>query len=262
MKKFLSKGFILLIMIGLLVACGTNNQDQSSTDSESNSDKKILKMATSADFAPFVSYNPDGEMAGFDIELAGMIADELGYKLEIEDMKFDGLVGALQAKRVDMVMAGMSADEDRKLNVDFSTEYNESSEMLISTKESPIEELESLTGKKVGVQLGSIQEEGAERLGEQYDFEVKKIDDGPMLIQELTSNRIDVAYMDKDVALGYVEEQGLYGFDDPTSSSPGMAVAFPKGSDLVEDVNKALEILEENGELQALKDKWLTEDAE
>src|SRR5690625_3393940 len=128
MKKFLSKGFILLIMIGLLVACGTNNQDQSSTDSESNSDKKILKMATSADFAPFVSYNPDGEMAGFDIELAGMIADELGYKLEIEDMKFDGLVGALQAKRVDMVMAGISADEDRKQNVDFSTEYNESSE--------------------------------------------------------------------------------------------------------------------------------------
>src|SRR5699024_8476931 len=122
--------------------------------------------------------------------------------------------------------------------VDFSIEYNESSEMLLSVKDSPIKDLESLTGKTIGVQLGSIQEEGAERLGEQYDFEVKKIDDGPMIIQELISNRIDVAYMDKDVAIGYLEAQDLYGFDDPTSSSPGMAVAFPKGSDLVEDVHK------------------------
>src|SRR5690625_3014219 len=181
MKKVLNKGFILLVMIGLLVACGTNNQDSTSTDSnnnsDNNSDKKVLKMATSADFAPFESYSPDGEMVGFDIELAEMIAEELGYELQIEDMKFDGLVGALQAKRVDMVMSGMSADEKRRENVDFSIEYNESSEMLLSVKDSPIKDLESLTGKTIGVQLGSIQEEGAERLGEQYDFEVKKIDD-------------------------------------------------------------------------------------
>lgn len=262
MKNILSKGFILLAMIGLLVACGTSNQDSTSINSEDNTNtgEKILKMATSADFAPFESYNPDGEMVGFDIELAGMIAEELGYELVIEDMKFDGLVGALQADRVDMVMSGMSADEERKENVDFSVEYNESSEMLLSTKDAPIEDLESLTGKTIGVQLGSIQEEGAERLGEQYDFEVKKIDDGPMIIQELVSNRIDVAYMDKDVALGYIEAQDLFGFDDPTSSSPGMAVAFPKGSELVEDVNKVIETLEENGELQALRDKWLTKE--
>jgi len=261
MKKLLSKGFVLFMMIGLLVACGTDNQEPTSTDTGNNNDgKKILKMATSADFAPFESYNPDGEMVGFDIELAEMIAEELGYELQIEDMKFGGLVGALQANRVDMVLSGMSADEERRENVDFSIEYNESSEMLLSTKDEPIETLEELTGKTIGVQLGSIQEEGAETLSKEYDFEIKKIDDGPMLIQELISNRIDVAYMDKDVAIGYLEAQDLYGFDDPTSSSPGMAVAFPKGSDLVEDVNNVLEKLEEDGELQALRDKWLTKE--
>ncbi len=262
MKKLLSKGFILLLMIGLLVACGTSNQGSTSTDtgSESNREKEVLKMATSADFAPFESYSPDGEMVGFDIELAEMVAEELGYELVIEDMKFDGLVGALQANRVDMVLSGMSADETRRENVDFSIEYNQSSEMFLSTKDAPIEDLESLTGKTIGVQLGSIQEEGAETLSKEYDFEIKKIDDGPMLIQELISNRIDVAYMDKDVALGYLEAQDLFGFDDPTSSSPGMAVAFPKGSDLVDDVNEVLEKLEENGELQALRDKWLSKE--
>src|SRR5699024_11375349 len=85
MKKLLSKGFVLLMLIGLLVACGTDNQEPTSTDTENNNDEKnVLKMATSADFAPFESYNPDGEMVGFDIELAEMIAEELGYELQIE----------------------------------------------------------------------------------------------------------------------------------------------------------------------------------
>src|SRR5699024_1480346 len=101
-----------------------------------------------------------------------------------------------------------------------------------------LEDLDDLTGKVVGVQLGTIQEEGAEKLAEQYDFEVKKVDDAGLLIQELNSNRIDVGYMDKSVAVGYMDSQDLIGFDDPTKSSPGMGIAFPKGSDLVEPVNE------------------------
>ncbi len=74
------------------------------------------------------------------------------------------------------------------------------------------------------------------------------------------SNRIDAAYMDKAVAQGYIAEQDLKGFDDPTTSSPGMGIAFPKGSDLTEEVNAVLKKAEENGKLQELKDKWLTEE--
>jgi polar amino acid transport system substrate-binding protein len=260
MKKVFSKVFILLVVLGLLVACGTSDKDSTSTNTEKNDDKKILKMATSADFPPFESRNPDGEFVGFDIELARMIAKELGYELVIEDMKFDGLVGALQANRVDMAMAGMSKDEKRKKNVDFSAVYNESSEMFLSKPDAPIEDLDSLTGKVVGVQIGSIQEEGAKKLSEEYDFEVKVIDDAGMMVQELNTGRIDAVYMDKDVALGFIEEQNLFGFDDPTTSSPGMAIAFPKGSELVKDVDEVIEKLEENGELQALKEKWLSKE--
>ena len=257
MKRLLGKGIILFVLVGLLVACGTGDDKKENT--AGTGDKKTLKMATSADFPPFESRNPKGEFVGFDIELAEMIAEELGYKLEIEDMKFDGLIGALQAKRVDMVMSGMSKDEKRVKNVDFSIEYNHSSEMFVSTKEAPMEDMESLKGKVVGVQLGTIQEEGAKTLSEEYDFEVKRVDDAGMLIQEIKANRIDVAYMDKEVALGFVEVQDLFGFDDPTTSSPGMGVAFPKGSDLVKDVDEVIKELEENGKLDELKEKWLSE---
>lgn len=253
MKKF---GLLITVILTLvLAACG---QSSDSGDGAATEEKKVLTMGTSADFAPFESRNTAGEVEGFDIDLANYIADELGYELVIEDMKFDGLIGALQAKRVDLVLSGMSATEKRAENVDFSTQYHHSGEMFLTVKDSEIKTIDNLEGKTVGVQLGTIQEEGARKLQETVNFEIKSVDNATILIQELLANRIDVAYMDKSVATGYIAEQGLAGFDDPTSSSPGMAVAFPKGSDLVEDVNKVLKEMEENGKLEEIKAKWLS----
>ncbi|SES97803.1 polar amino acid transport system substrate-binding protein [Oceanobacillus limi] len=258
MKKWIIQVLMVGLIVSLMAACGADAEDAAST-SEETEDKEVLKMATSADFPPFESYDTEGNFQGFDIELAKIIADELGYELEIEDMDFDGLIGALQADRVDMVMAGMSATEDRRQNVDFSNAYHRSGEMFISQTDAEVDSLEELEGKVVGVQLGTIQEEGAETLAEEYGFEVKKVDDASILIQELNSNRIDVAYMDKTVAKGYVDSQGFVGFDDPTTSSPGMAIAFPKGSDQVNKVNDILEELTDSGKMEELKDEWLSD---
>lgn len=246
-NKFVVSALMIILSIGLI---GCSN-------SSASENEKTLVMGTSADFAPFESRNESGEIVGFDIDLANHIADELGYNLEIKDMKFDGLVGALQTKKVDMVLAGMSATEKRSQNVDFSTQYNHSGEMFITNKNSNIESLEQLEGKTVGVQLGTIQQEGAEKIQEKVDFKIKQVDNSSTLIQELKTNRIDVAYMDKAAAKGYIKEQNLGGFEDPTSSSPGMAVAFPKGSELKEDVNKVLKEMKESGKLEELKKEWL-----
>jgi arginine/lysine/histidine transporter system substrate-binding protein len=261
MKKWNLIGSLALGTM-LLAACGddsaNNAQDKDTADT---GDKKVLEMATSADFPPFESGDTAGEFEGFDIDLANYIADELGYELKIKDMKFDGLIGALQNDRVDMVLSGMSATDKRKENVDFSTEYNHSGEMFVTLKDSKLQSIEELKGKTLGVQLGTIQEDGAKKIkAETVDFEIKAVDNANVLIQELMSNRIDAAYMDKAVAQGFIAEQDLVGFDDPTTSSPGMGIAFPKGSDLVEQVNAVLKEAEENGKLQELKDKWLSEE--
>ncbi|WAA09023.1 basic amino acid ABC transporter substrate-binding protein [Fervidibacillus albus] len=262
MKKFMGLLFIVFLIVGVLTACGSGDQT-SESDNESGGDSEertILKMATSADFPPFESYNEEGEFVGFDIDLAQAIAEELGYELEIQDMSFDGLIGALQSNRVDIVLAGMSATEERKENVDFSMEYHRSGEMFLSNEDVSLTGLEDLEGKVVGVQLGTIQEEGADKLKDEYGFEVKKVDNAGVLIQELLSGRVDAVYMDKQVASGYMEEHGLNGFDDPTTSSPGMAIAFPKGSELVEKVNEILQTFQDNGKIDELKEKWEIEE--
>lgn len=255
MKTFL-KGLVVFSIALWLVACG-GGEDNGAKNENDSGEKEVLKMGTSADFPPFETRDTDGELIGFDIDLAHLIAEELGYELQIEDMKFDGLIGALQTGRVDMVMSGMSATEDRKENADFSVEYQHSGEMFLSLKETPFEDIEELNGKKVGVQLGTIQEDGAKVLQEDYDFEMVSLDDSTILIQELLSKRIDVAYMDTEVAIGYIDAQDLHGIDDPTTSSPGMGVAFPKGSDLVEPVNEVLEKFLEDGTIEELQEKWL-----
>jgi len=250
MKKGLLKGLVLALIIGLLAACGSNSGDG----------KKVLKMATSADYPPFESFDAEGNFIGFDIEVAKLVAEELGYELKIENMDFSGLIGALQAKRVDMVLAGMNASEERKKNVDFSIEYHKSGEVFISKADAGIDSLEDLEGKTVGVQLGTIQEEGADKLKDEYNFTVSKLNDATVLIQELITGRIDVAYLDKTVAKGYMDEHGFVGFEDVSDSSPGMAIAFPKGSELIDDVNKALQKLIDSGKIDELKAKWLPEE--
>lgn len=277
MKK-LTMLFLMLVatlMIGL-TACGagegdtlpdvddTSSADDQAEETEGTDDEEagdnVLVMATSPDYPPFESLDVNGEFVGFDIELAKLIAEELGMELEIRDMKFDGLIGALQAGRVDMVLSGMSATESRRENVDFSIEYHSSGEMFVTRKDEPMTGLEDLEGKTVGVQLGTIQEEGARAIQEDYNFELKALDDAQMLVQELITNRVDVIYLDKQVAKGFIEAQDLAGFDDPTDASPGMAVAFPKGSALVEDVNAAIQSIIDSGQLQALEDEFLAEE--
>ncbi|WP_027964868.1 ABC transporter substrate-binding protein [Halalkalibacillus halophilus] len=234
----------------------TEDTEAESQEEEASNDGQVISMGTSADFPPFESFDESGEFVGFDIDLANMIAEELGYELEIQDMNFDGLIGALQSGRVDMVLAGMSATEERQENVNFSTPYHHSGEMFVTQPDSDVQEMEDLEGQTVGVQLGTIQEEGARQLQEEYDFELKQVDEATNLIQEIMTNRIDVAYMDKTVAEGYIEEQDLTGFDDTSSAAPGMAVAFPKDSEIHEEVSEIIEQFLDDGTIAELEEKW------
>ncbi len=113
-KKVMFSALSIILLIVLAACGGSEGSGSANAESESSESKGTLVMGTSADFPPFESFNPEGEFEGFDVDLAHKIAEELGYELEIKDMKFDGLIGSLQSDRVDMVMAGMSATEDRQ----------------------------------------------------------------------------------------------------------------------------------------------------
>ncbi len=90
-------------------------------------------MGTNAEFEPF-EYREGDKIVGYDIEVANEIAKSLSKDLKIEDMNFDSLIPALTSGKVDFVVAGMSVTEERKQNVDFSTEYFNASQVVLIRK--------------------------------------------------------------------------------------------------------------------------------
>ena len=100
---------------------------------EDNDAAKVVKLGTNAAFPPF-EYVEGKNIVGFDITMGQKIAKNAGLKLEVVDMAFDSLIPALQSGTIDFIAAGMSVNEERKKNVDFSETYFESEQVIIVRK--------------------------------------------------------------------------------------------------------------------------------
>lgn len=261
MKKF--KSMFAVAMTGVLAmtvmaGCGTSGENNATGDA-ANKDaaKPKMIMATSADYKPYEFHDTTSgkdEIKGFDIDIANYIAKDLGFELEVIDMDFTGLIPAMQAGRADFVMAGMTPKPERLKNADFSEIYFEAKNTIVAKTGSNFKSTDDLNGKKVGVQLGSIQEGEAK---EMKGIEVVSLGKIPEIVQEIKSGRIDAAIIEDVVAKGYVDNNKDLEFNViPSSEVAGSAVAFPKGSKHVEDFNKVIKKMNENGELEKLANKW------
>jgi len=230
------------------------------TASEPAAGTKKLVMGTSPDYPPYESVDAknNGEIVGMDIDIAKYVTSRLGYELEIASMDFSGLIAALQTGRVDFVMSGMSVTEERKMSVAFSDSYYTARNTIVSRSADGFETVDQLSGKLVGSQLGSIQDQFAETIPGAKQKKLNKIAD---LIQELNSGRIDAAIVEDAVALEMVgANPGLVlNFLPVSEEDNGYAIAFPKQTQLVAEFNRVLAEMKENGELQNIIGKWFGE---
>ncbi|MFC4600855.1 ABC transporter substrate-binding protein/permease [Cohnella hongkongensis] len=222
-----------------------------------------LVMGTSPDYPPYESVDAknNGEIVGMDIDIAKHITSRLGYELEIAGMDFNGLIAALQTGRVDFVMSGMSVTEERQQSVTFSDSYYMARNTIVSRESDAYETAEQLSGKLVGSQLGSTQDQFAETIPGARQKKLNKIAD---LIQELNTRRIDAAIVEDAVALEMVDANpGLVmNFLPVSDDDNGYAIAFPKQTQLVGEFNRVLEEMRADGELQSIVDKWFGEKEE
>ncbi|ETA81968.1 transporter substrate-binding domain-containing protein [Youngiibacter fragilis] len=223
----------------------------SETVAMSPSMKKIkesgkLILGTSADYPPFEfhkSINGKDTIVGFDIEIAKEIAKDLGVTLEIKDLKFDGLLAALDQGTVDIVIAGLTPTEDRAKSVDFSIQYYSADQSVVirESDKGTLTTAESLKGKTIAVQKGSVQEEAAKTVEGATILSLGKISD---LILALKSKRADAAIIEAPVAESNVKENADLIISTITvkKDPEGKVAALKKGSaDLVAEVNKTLE---------------------
>ncbi|MCA1994296.1 MAG: ABC transporter substrate-binding protein/permease [Coleofasciculus sp. S288] len=260
-KKFgwlFTISLVVVLTINFIVGHGGVNK---AIAQSSGGGKETLVMVTSADYPPYEfreTATGSNEIIGFDVDIAKYIANELGFELEIRDSDFNGIIPALQSRRADFAMAGMTPTAERRQNVDFSEIYYEARNTIVAKKGSNLTQSEDLAGKTVGIQLGSIQETEAKKIAETVKgITIKPLNKTSEIIQEVKAGRIDAAIIEDTIAKGFVGSNPDLEFNTiPNAEEAGSAIAFPKGSERVDDFNRVLQQMKENGELERLVKKW------
>lgn len=247
-----------LAALSLLSACGGGAKADSNEDSGNHGEDKIksagvLKVGTEAQYAPYEFKDADAKIVGADIALAQKIADDLGVKLEIVDMKFDGIIPAVQSGQVDMGIAAFSNTPERAKEVDFSNIYDKSEQMLVvdAQNKDKYTSVDALSGLKVGAQKGTIQANLiTKELTKSTLFELDKF---PALALEVQNGNIAGLVADASVAKSLISGScGKLAAANFTFTSEaakvGKAVVIKKGnSGLVDAVNKSVDAFVSDG---------------
>ncbi|MEG0440439.1 MAG: transporter substrate-binding domain-containing protein [Solibacillus sp.] len=262
-KKWLL-ALLMTLVVAVLAACGASDKKDTTSGSEgptdtNTEDKKVLVMGTSADYAPFeyVETATSDEIIGFDIDLAKTIGEKLGYEIKVENMDFNSLITALQAKKFDIVLSGMTPTPEREEVVDFSIPYYETEQYLIFDKEKNYKELADVKGGLVGAQVSSIQEDLAKEFAEEHGFKVESRNLIPELVQELKTGRFDAAVIENIVAENYLaNNDDLAAFPIEVEEPDFKAAVFQEGSPLKAEFDKVIEELVADGTIDELKAKW------
>lgn len=254
MKKIMAM-VCVLTMVFALTACGGSGSKGMTLE------KGKLIMSTNAAFPPYEMEDDQGNYIGIDVEIAQAIADKLGLELMIDNMGFTAALEAAQQGKADMVMAGVTVNEDRMAVMDFSDSYATGVQVVIVSENSDIASLDDLEGKKIGTQMGTTgyiyasdtPENGG--YGEEY---VAAYDSGITAVQALVNGQVDAVIIDNAPAQAFVEANPGLKILDTEWVVEDYAIGFTKGNtELVEAVNKALAELVADGTVQSIVDKYI-----
>jgi polar amino acid transport system substrate-binding protein len=244
----MNKLIISLLVGSLLFIAGCSNNK---TGKEANS----IHFATSAEYPPF-EYLEYGVLKGFDIELAKLIAKELGKEAVFDNMQFSTILPALTSGQVDAAISTITITEDRKKNFDFTIPYYFEGMAAVFRKEMPISELSQLTGKILAAQLGSTMDIWLKKHA--ANEKIITTDSNNQAIEALKVGHVDVVLMDgAQGAIFSQKNPGLLSYAIVAKAEDGYGIAVKKHSELTSKINQILNNLKEKGEIAKLQKIWL-----
>ncbi|GAB7528162.1 cystine ABC transporter substrate-binding protein [Pseudomonas sp. 3A(2025)] len=252
----------LFSALSLALGAGLAGQAMAGEQLQKIKDSGTLSVGLEGTYPPFSFVDADGKLSGFEVELSEALAKELGVKAKIQPTKWDGILAALESKRLDVVVNQVTISEERKKKYDFSTPYTVSGIQALTKKADAdkIKSAQDLGGKKVGLGLGTNYEQW---LKENVPSAIiKTYDDDPTKYQDLRVGRIDAILVDRLAALELVSKtkDTLAVAGEPFSRQES-GIALRKGEpELLEAIDKALAKLRADGTLARLSQKYFGAD--
>ena len=252
MKKFIAIALVLVMALSIFAGCGSKNS--------MTLEKGKLIMATNAAFPPYEMTDDNGDFIGIDIEVAQAIADKLDLELVIDNMEFTAALEAAQNGKADMVMAGVTVNEDRLAVMDFSDSYATGTQVVI-VKEGSDVTMDNLGDKMIGTQMGTtgyIYASDTPDNGGYGEDHVIAYDNGITAVQALVNGQIDAVIIDNAPAQAFVEANPGLTLLEGEWVVENYAIGFTKGNtELKNAVNNALAELIADGTVQQIIDKYI-----
>jgi lysine-arginine-ornithine-binding protein len=224
--------------------------------------QETLRIGTEAAYRPFAYVEPSGELAGFDIDIAKALCAEMGTECEIINQSFDGLIPALNAEKIDAIIASMSITPERLEAIDFAGPYYRVPASFIAAEDAGIEiSPEGLDGKYVGVQRGTTMANYIETTFP--DASVQLYDTIEAATLDLASGRVDVVFADSVVLNEFLASPDGAGFAtvgepvlDTEILGTGAGIGIRKGDTaLKEKFDAALDAIIESGKYKEINDQ-------
>ncbi|KXG10046.1 L-cystine-binding protein TcyA [Anoxybacillus sp. P3H1B] len=270
MKKLFTMCSLLLIIAALLLSgCGNqeanngakNNGAKNSTDLLTKiKEDGELRIGTEGTYPPFTFHGKNGELTGFDVEVAKEVAKRLGVKPVFMETQWDAMFAGLDAKRFDMIANQVGIRSDRQEKYDFSIPYTTSAAVLLIHKDNNnVKKFEDIKGLKSAQSMTS----NFADLARSYGAEIVGVEGFNQAVELLSSKRVDVTINDRLSVLDYLKQKPnapikvVATHKDASQSG----LMFRKGNDsLVEAVNQALQDMMKDGTYAKISEKWFGQD--
>ena len=237
--------------------------DTTADTAEDTSDKTWV-IAMDTVFRPFEFTDENNEFVGIDVDIIKAVAEDQGFKIDIQSLGWDAAVAAVQSGQADGLIAGASITDERKANGwIFSDSYYDSSQIFAVAADSDIASFEDLKGKNVAVKNGTQGAAFAESLKDQYGFTTTVFEDSPTMYQDVIQGNSVACVEDKPIIQDWIVSKGLaLKTVDAMESDPapyGFAIMNEANQPLLDMFNAGLADIKANGTYDEILAKYLGE---
>ena len=228
-------------------------------------DWSAVRIGVDATYKPFTYKTADGQLAGFDVDIAKALCVEMKARCTFVESSWEGIIPGLRANKFDAIISSMSITEERKKAVDFSDKYYQTPTIVIARAGTVDGSPASLKGKRVGVLKASIQETYGKAVLAPAGATVVSYDSTQQSYLDLKSGRIDAVVVDKfEGKGGFLDTPDGRGFaivgpelTDPKYFGTGAGIAVRRSDhDLRDRFDVALKAIRANGTWKKIADKY------
>ena len=272
-KKIATLGIIGVLGTSL-IACGGSSSQASSessgkeTEAKGTLEKKELVIGLDDTFVPMGFKDENGELVGFDVELAKAVCEKLCKEYKFQAIDWSMKETELNSGNIDLIWNGYSISDERKEKVDFSKPYLDNKQIIVTLADSSINKKADLEGKKVGAQNQST---AVDAVKADESNIIEKFDGGDLVtfennndaLMDLEAGRLDAIVVDEILARYYIEARGSekYKILDENFGDEQYGVGIRKGdTEFVDAFNKALDEVVADGTAGEISKKWFGED--